>query len=162
MAWRYLCAIAACMFALPAGVEAKAHRLPKSTWQGSVAVAPDAPASVASKASPVCAQMTANTKSHVDKLQSLIIDVAKSRTAPPSTVFGTVKNMMGHRYVDKATKDKLDKLEGERRSVKELNAMLVSLHCEPVDVEHTPTEAPKADVPSPREIMKKIKSRDHS
>ncbi len=135
-----------CLPALAVSCQARTHikppHTPPQTWAGSVSVAPDAPMSVATKANPVCEQLTADTRKHLARQQALIIDIAKSTTAPPSTVYGAFKAMAGHPVIDSNTKQKLQSLDRERKSVGEFNRMSAEAHCQRVDVEHDAAQIP--------------------
>ena len=139
-------AICFCLPALTISCQARSHiKLPypaRQTWDGSVTVAPDAPLDVATKANPVCVQLTADTRKHLAAVQALIVDIAKSKSAPPVTVYGTVKALAGHPVVDIDTKRKLQSLDREHKSVTQFNHMLTEARCMPVDIEHDAAQIP--------------------
>ena len=144
--WRRLAATCLCLPALAVSCHArtdiKPPHTPPHSWAGSVRVAPDAPAAITTKANPVCEQLTADTRKHLGRQQALIIDIAKSTTALPSTVYGAVKAMAGHPVIDSDTKRKLQNLDRERKSVGEFNRMLAEAHCQRIDVEHDAAQIP--------------------
>ena len=145
--WRLMAAICFCLPALTVRCQARNHiKLPhpaRQTWDGSVTVARDAPMDVATKANPVCVQLTADTRKHLARQQALIIDIAKSKTAPPATVYGAVKALAGHPVVDIDTKRKLQSLDREHKSVTQFNHMLAEARCMPVVIEHDAVQIPR-------------------
>ncbi len=134
----YLAALTA--FSIIAAVECQArthkHGLTSPEWQSSVKVAPDAPADVKSRANPVCEQLASSVTNHNAKLQAQIIDLAKSQTAPATSVYGAIKGLMGKHYETLDERKKLKALSDEKRTVANLNLMLTTDHCPPVDLEH--------------------------
>jgi hypothetical protein len=116
------------------------HRQPD--WQSSVAVEPDAPAAIETKANPVCEQLTGNIGRHIAKRQAMVISIAKSATAPPPTVVAAVKGLFGTSYANPVLTEQKKKVDAEDATISELNKMLISQNCTAVDVEHYGAQLP--------------------
>ena len=145
-----LCAVLVCPVALAIDVAAKTpNRAKLQDWKSKVTAAAAAPEQAIAKANPVCDELTANVSHHIEKMQALKNEVAKSSTAPPATVAAAVKTLFGQSTVSKAETDKKQKLEGEKKTVAELNDLLVKARCKPVDAEHFAATAPKTTRSNP-------------
>lgn len=89
----------------------------------------------ADAANPVCKQISSTIAKRIASIKALQAGIEKSETGPPSSVKSALEDMFGTRQPDAKTRELGRKIKLERKAVDELNDMMRSSRCAPVDID---------------------------
>lgn len=84
---------------------------------------------------PACKQISSTISKRIASIKALQAAIEKSETAPPSSVKSALEDMFGTRQPDAKTRELGRKIKVERKAVDELNEMMRSSRCAPVDID---------------------------
>lgn len=120
-------AIAFCLVAHPSAAGKKAI-----DWQGATSVETQAETDAAN---PMCQQLSANISKRVASIKSYQDAIAKSAAGPPRSMKSAFEDVFGTRQPDAKTREYERKIKAERKSADELNHMMRSSQCTPIDID---------------------------
>lgn len=120
-------------------------------WQHATTVEAQA---ASEAANPLCQQISSNISKRIASIRSLQAAIAKSAAGPPSSLKSAFEDMFGTRQPDAKTRELERNIKVERKAADDLNDMMRSSQCTPVDIDaalnqkkiedHAAPEAPKA------------------
>ena len=84
---------------------------------------------------PVCQQISSNIAKRVASIKGAQAAIAKSAAAPPTSVKSALEDMFGTRQPNAKVLDLERKIKAERKAAEDLNDMLRSSRCAPVDID---------------------------
>lgn len=84
---------------------------------------------------PVCSKITKTILDKVININALTLSIEKDATQPAPSIAGLLQNLAGQPYTSEAMQKKTAKLTKERQSADQLNAVLGSLGCTPVNID---------------------------
>lgn len=121
--------------ALFVGWPAHAGNKHSLNWKHSTKVETPAEAPGPSTGNPNCDQISANINRRVATIKALKVSIDQAASGPPSSVQSALEGMFGTAQPTTKTIELERKIKQERRSADDLNAMMVSLKCDPVDID---------------------------
>ena len=120
-----------------------------SAWQGNVQAETPALQGPSQNANAACDPLLRNVNRHIESLRVLNAQIASAEKAPPSTVVGALEGLIGQKNTSRDTSQLARKADSERKTAAELNALLATAHCQPVDIDHELSQAVKSGPSSP-------------
>lgn len=84
---------------------------------------------------PVCKQLSSTLSKRIASIKAFQAAIEKSETGPPSSVKSALEDMFGTRQPDAKSRELVRKIKVERKAVDELNEMMRSSRCAPVDID---------------------------
>lgn len=138
----------------PSSTQAKsAAKGETSAWQSHTDVTPANTGVAAYPPDSPCAPIHRNIETRIRSIRAMRAQIDKANAAPPKTVVGTFKKMMGEGYESPIAAKYKRKISEAWNAAEELNGRLVAAQCPPVDIEKeiakggaaasdTPIEAP--------------------
>lgn len=99
-------------------------------WQNATTVEARADAN-----NPVCQQISSNIAKRVASIKGAQAAIAKAAAAPPTSVKSALEDMFGTRQPNAKVIDLERKIKGDRKAAEDLNDMMRSSRCAPVDID---------------------------
>ena len=99
-------------------------------WQNATTVEARADAS-----NPACQQISSNIAKRVASIKSSQAQIATLAAAPPSTVKSALEDMFGTRQPNAKMLDLERKIKADRKAADDLNVMMRSSQCAPIDID---------------------------
>jgi hypothetical protein len=116
---------------------------PLSAWDQSTKVESADDAAQANAASPLCAPLAANITRRIAAIKSLRAAIRKAEAAPPTSVKSALQGLFGKPEPTAKMIDQERRIADERRTAVDLNAMLRSSNCVPIDIDAALSEQPE-------------------
>ena len=127
--------------------------LAAASWETKIGAANQSPAAPPAQPVSECASIVAGMQPRLNRMRQLKASIAAAETGAPTSLLGYAQKAFGYKEDNGQARENERQLRLETRSIEDINSILVSQHCVPVDIK---AELAKPPTPEP-EAKKKHK-----